>query len=97
MSLAAFAVNADEDAEDLTAAEVAERLNSHGLNLMKLDALTVKKVRKLRAQLERAQPRGWTLDHRLERNLLVARKTEGQPDSEPASDTESTTSESDRS
>lgn len=82
-SLATFSVNAEEPADQLTAEEVEGRLEAHGLNMMKLDAAIVRRLKKLRAQLDTDQGQGkWPLGKRLRRDLLVTGKSEGPDDVE---------------
>lgn len=77
-SLATFSVNAEEPADQLTAEEVEGRLEAHGLNMMKLDAVIVRKLKKLRAQLDTDQTQGgFAFGQRSQRDLLVTGKSEG--------------------
>ncbi|MGD9730295.1 MAG: hypothetical protein AB7V39_28495 [Nitrospiraceae bacterium] len=82
-SLATFSVNAEVPADQLTAEEVESRLEGHGLDMMKLDAAIVRKLKKLRSQLDMNQGHGnWAFGQRTQRDLLVTGKTEAHDDAE---------------
>jgi hypothetical protein len=82
-SLATFSVNAEEPADQLTAEDVESRLQGHGLDMMKLDAAIVRKLKKLRAQLGTDQGQSkWPFGQRMRRDLLVTGKSEGHDDVE---------------
>jgi len=83
VSLATFSVNAEEPADQLTAEEVENRLEGQGLDMMKLDAAIVRKLKKLRAQLDTDQGQGkWAFGLRSQRDPLVTGKSEAHDDTE---------------
>ena len=77
-SISAFAVHAEEATNTLSAQEIDEHLESQGVDLIKLEANTLRRLKKLRSQmtsLERPVPRRKEL-HRRDMELLVAGKIE---------------------
>ena len=77
-SISAFAVNAEEATNSLSNEEIDERLESQGVDLIKLEASTLRRLKKLRSQmtsLERPVVRKQELHHR-DMELLVAGKIE---------------------
>ncbi|MCL4285023.1 MAG: hypothetical protein KJZ62_07950 [Fimbriimonadaceae bacterium] len=88
-SLATFSVNAEEPADQLTAEDVESRLEGLGLDMMKLDAAIVRKLKKLRAQLDSDQGQGkWAFGQRSQRDLLVTGKSEAHDDVEDPLETD---------
>lgn len=88
-SISAFAVNAEENSEQLTTSEITEKLESQGVDLMRLDALTLRKLKKFRPQMDSAsRARGWSTSARLDHGLLIAGKSDAHIDNEEPNETD---------